>query len=411
MSSPSVQQDRISDHETKRLFVQRVIDSPMLHGSEALCHLLRYLAGHALESPHVPIKEYQIATEVFGRSQNFDPRIDSTVRVQTSRLRAKLAEYYASVGSTDSWQIEIPKGSYSLIFHEGSASKQIAIEPPAAISPTRRGPSSWLWAITVAAVLIAAVTLVQSERNAPAAAATAGISLREFWHAALPHSEAPLVVFSNAEFVGRPETGLRYRRPNQDSSEKVFDQYTGVGEVIAIHELDELFDRIDRKFSLKRGRLMNWDDAKNRDLIFVGSPSENLALREIPLNRNFSFEISTAAPRHGDLGIRNLKPQPGEQEWYFGSTQEQVPMTEDYALVELAAGAVSSQRMLLVAGTTTFGTQGAVEFVCREDKVASLLARLGKADSQRIGRLSALLRVRIQRGVPVDSEIVAFRKD
>ena len=47
---------------------------------------------------------YQIATELFGRPSDFDPRLDSTVRVQTGRLRSKLAEYYAGPGDRD------PKG-------------------------------------------------------------------------------------------------------------------------------------------------------------------------------------------------------------------------------------------------------------------------------------------------------------
>ena len=89
----------------------------MLHGSESLCKLLRYLAEHALDHPGSPLKEYQIATEVFGRSPNFDPQSDSTIRVQAGRLRLKIAEYYASEGANDPIQVEIPKGTYVVSFH------------------------------------------------------------------------------------------------------------------------------------------------------------------------------------------------------------------------------------------------------------------------------------------------------
>src|SRR6516165_5098446 len=76
--------------------VDRLTKSRVLHGSESLCKLLRYLADHSLQNPGVPIKEYHIATEVFGRSSDFDPHLDSAIRVQAGRLLVKLAEYYST---------------------------------------------------------------------------------------------------------------------------------------------------------------------------------------------------------------------------------------------------------------------------------------------------------------------------
>src|SRR5262249_29394249 len=97
--------------------VDRLVGSHTLHGSESLCKLLKYLAKHALDQPGVSVKEYQIATEVFGRQDNFDPQLDSAVRVQAGRLRSKLSEYYASEGAADSVIVELPKGMYVLSFH------------------------------------------------------------------------------------------------------------------------------------------------------------------------------------------------------------------------------------------------------------------------------------------------------
>src|SRR5438552_15672786 len=97
--------------------IQRLAGSHVLHGSESLCKLLRYLAEHSLQNPGVPVKEYQIATEVFGRPADFDPHLDSAIRVQAGRLRVKLAEYYATEGARDHVLVELPKGSYALSFH------------------------------------------------------------------------------------------------------------------------------------------------------------------------------------------------------------------------------------------------------------------------------------------------------
>src|SRR5213595_189965 len=98
--------------------VAKIENSHTLHSSESLRKLLRYLAEHALDHPGTPLKEYQIATEVFGRPADFDPRSDSTIRVQAGRLRMKLAEYYSSEGADDPIVVELPKGTYVLSFHQ-----------------------------------------------------------------------------------------------------------------------------------------------------------------------------------------------------------------------------------------------------------------------------------------------------
>ena len=129
--------------------IQRLVNSEVLHGSESLCKLLRYLAERAIEFPGVPAKEYQIATEVFGRRPNFDARLDSTVRVQTGRLRSKLADYYAEQGKDDPIIVEIPRGIYMVSFaHRGtgaetSVSEALSSSVGAAVAEqtTQAGPS------------------------------------------------------------------------------------------------------------------------------------------------------------------------------------------------------------------------------------------------------------------------------
>ena len=101
----------VADKAHYRGQVERLLSSHALHGSESLCKLLRYLADHSLDHPGAAPKEYQIATEVFGRPSNFDPHLDSTVRVQAGRLRGKLAEYYATEGSEDPILVDFPRGT------------------------------------------------------------------------------------------------------------------------------------------------------------------------------------------------------------------------------------------------------------------------------------------------------------
>ena len=63
--------------------------------------------------------------------------------------------------------------------------------------------------------------------------------------------------------------------------------------------------------------LFSLDDVKNNDLIFVGSPAENLTLLEIPGTQEFVFRRVNSGPRKGDLGVVNVHPQPGESTSYW----------------------------------------------------------------------------------------------
>src|ERR1039457_6577454 len=114
----------VSDLDVRVAEVEGVIESPGLHGSESLCRLMRYLANRAIQDPDSAIREHEIAAEVFGRTESFDPRIDSTVRVNIARLRAKLIEYYNGPGAEDRITIELPRGSYRLTFQPGRVEEE-----------------------------------------------------------------------------------------------------------------------------------------------------------------------------------------------------------------------------------------------------------------------------------------------
>ena len=407
-----------TEREALHAQIEKLNRSSVLHGSESLCKLLRYLAEHTLDSPGASLKEYQIATEVFGRPGDFDPRLDSTVRVQTGRLRSKLGEYYAGEGTGDSLVVEIPKGAYSLTYRlrppveePAPAAAAAPLPPP---EPARHVglpvPLSWFFlsiAIgTVFVVVIAFAVTRLAMPTRPAAAVSDGPApaLRTFWAGFVGVPDAPLVVYSNAEFVGRPETGLRYFDPQRDAGQKILDHYTGVGEVVAVHELDRVFTGLQQEIRVKRARLLPLDDAKSSDLIFIGSPSENAALRELPSSQDFIFARKPSEPRQGDLMISNVHPGAGEQTEFLAS---EPPITEDYALVALTSGLNPNRHVLTLAGITTFGTQAAVEYVCRAARLEELLARLGVSGGRRVPPFEALLRVKVSGGVPVQSDLLA----
>jgi hypothetical protein len=400
--------------------IEKLTNSHSLRGSESLCKLVRYLAEHSLDQPGVALKEYQIATEVLGRAAAFDPQSDSTVRVQAGRLRIKLAEYYANEGPDDPILVELPKGSYSLSFHVRTpATGPSAYPAPVRVDTTDRRAApvvpvrSWaiaavILAILLVASLVAIAVMANRIRQQVAPIEPVPAVYRVFWNRFISSPQQPWVVFSNGNFVGRPETGMRYFNPSSDSRAFILDHYTGVGEVLAIHQLDRVFARLNRDLGVKRGALFSLDDARNNDLIFVGSPSENLTLLDIPGTREFVFQRLDSGPRKGDLAILNVHPQSGEPKIFLPSPPNQ-PTTDDYAVIALLPGLDPMRSILILAGNSTFGTQAAVEYVCRENSLKELLQRLNVAKPGELKSFEALLRVKIAHGVPVTTELVAVR--
>ncbi len=101
--------------------IERVVASELIRGSDALCRILRFLGRNALDSPDTSVKEFILATQVLGRDPSqYDSSLDSCVRVQVMRLRAKLAQYYAGPGAADPIVITIPRGAYKLVLEERS---------------------------------------------------------------------------------------------------------------------------------------------------------------------------------------------------------------------------------------------------------------------------------------------------
>ena len=404
--------------------IERLVSSHTLHGSESLCKLLRYLAKHAMDQPGVSLKEYQIATEVFGRHDDFDPQVDSAVRVQAGRLRSKLAEYYASEGTEDAIVVELAKGMYVLSFHPRSSGNgrgvrhgsgsEASHDPAAAAGGSRK----WAMVAGVLGVLLAAAVVAiggllvarQSTSSVGAAGGDAAPAvLQIFWHGFLTGPDEPWVIFSNAAFVGHPDTGLRYYDAKRDANAVIFDHYTGVGEVLAVHNLDVVFESLHRNIRVKRGSLFSLDDAKNNDLIFIGSPSENLTLLEIPGTKDFVFREVPAGARKGNMEVVNVRPDRGEATSFLATPSNQ-PLVEDYAVVALVPGLNPAHSQLILAGTTTIGTQAAVEYVTRQNFLEELLQRLAVSRPGELKPFEALLRVRVARGVPVGTELVALRK-
>ncbi len=121
-------------------------------------------------------------------------------------------------------------------------------------------------------------------------------------------------------------------------------------------ELNRLFYRFGRQFRIKPGGLFTLDDARNYSLFFVGSPTENTTLREIPSSREFVFRRMPDGPNRWNQVIVDLHPKPGETGVYTPTPRSR-PLDLEYAIISLSRGLDPTRWTLILAGTSTIGTQ------------------------------------------------------
>jgi hypothetical protein len=182
--------------EAVRAHVARITASDVFAGAERLCRFLHFTVESKLSGHEDRIKEYVLGREVYDRGENYDTRLDPIVRVEARRLRDRLLAYYAGPGRGEALRIEYPKGKYVPEIRE-------PVEPRS----TRRAAivGSWIAALAVVMVAVAAVAIVvASRRSEPALIAPLPASWVQENVGDLDASDAALAEAVDEHMANRP---------------------------------------------------------------------------------------------------------------------------------------------------------------------------------------------------------------
>jgi len=428
--------------------LERILQSQILHGSESLRAFLRFVVQKAVDEQEDQLKEYTIATEVFGRGDQYSPRTDSVVRVQASRLRSKLQEYYFTEGKSDQILIELPKGHYTPCFsyvhpNNGVASetadgKEDSIAPASSvIAPLPQPPAREIirrvgMPVLIVLLLVAVGILAfdNLSRRAQAGDGNSAKNLAEWgtiWKPFLNDETPTLLVLSNPavyRFTNQADPEALTRRALTLPPEHVaaladalgdkfivknnpaprlalsVDEYTGMGEAIGLHQVTALFGAVGKTVLLKQSRTVSAEDLKSHNVVTLGSVWTNEWSGKLPINEDF---VHT-----GSATIINRKPQPGEEREYRPAFDAQGKLVEDYALITVKPNISEKNTVMVLAGIHSEGTQAASEFATTKEYIMVLDQRLRQmADSGAPRYYQALLKVAVDNGIPTKMSLVA----
>jgi hypothetical protein len=175
--------------------------------------------------------------------------------------------------------------------------------------------------------------------------------------------------------------------------------YTGMGEAKAAFGLARTLEATGRSAQLTEERFLNWETARQEQLIILGAPHESTFVQDTLSAANFTI---------GYDSIHNAHPLPGEQANYSRSRNGVV--LEDYGLIWMTRSP-SGTRILVLAGLSSAGTAGVGEFFSDPERMRPVYQQLRAAAGSRHfpDSWQVLLRIQAREDVPVSVTPLAVR--
>lgn len=252
----------MTDRQTALLAeARRIQESGYFGRSERLTQAFEILVN-ASESGR-PIKEVELASEVFQNDIRLQSGLDSSVRALVHRLRRKLDQFYAERGAIDGMRLDIPKGTYVLqLVPVEAVEREDAIHET--VTDERRPRSSSLILKTLCALLALALagmtalyftapkTLMDSELSR-----LAELRSRPFWSEFLDSPRPTIIV------LGRPKNAVE----DEVSPQVLLASAHGVRNLAPVLYVDA---RNERFMTIMPSDRVHAEMIRNNNIIYLG---------------------------------------------------------------------------------------------------------------------------------------------
>lgn len=346
------------DHVRDRL--RPILDSRSFDRAETLKKLLIYL----WEQRDSEISEYAIAIDALGRRTDFDPKLDATVRVQISRLRRKLREFYETEGINCSLKISIPIGSHMLQVAEVE-SQEVAAEEASVIESGNQNLLRILTAVCIVLTLFCG-WLLWTRGDASGTRYGTKHGPIAFWNSFLSHGTKTEITLPTPiffKFSGNKELRVRDLSTNdfQDWSSSVAlkdfsnrfgppaleQSYTVASDTFAAIALARSLD------AMGLGDSVVFNNNANSSMSDLETSNE-IALGAYATLGSFQFYLNRMNFRltQGEAEIENRNPT-GTEPKVFQSTTEGSGLTIEPGIIALLPGKSPNTRLMILQGRHT----------------------------------------------------------
>jgi TolB-like protein/Tfp pilus assembly protein PilF len=134
--SASVPDESVSG-DSIRQELARLLASQTFHAAKAQKRFLWFVVEQTLAGCAQELKEYTVGVQVFKRGPQFDPRLDTIVRVEARKLRTRLAKYYETEGKLNPLRIALPSRGYVPTFRRRDLVSALPEGPPGSAQDER----------------------------------------------------------------------------------------------------------------------------------------------------------------------------------------------------------------------------------------------------------------------------------
>jgi hypothetical protein len=408
--------------------VERILLMAPFQKSSRLPNLLRYLAEHSIQRHPEQLIEHRIGVAVFGKAPGYSPTEDSAVRVHVRQLRLRLHEYFAREGRHETLTVDIPKGSYELVFQDVDATP--ALPRRVERSGNGFGPRD---ALAGAAVLVALVCgtgwyrAVQTSQGATAPWPVSGV-VRKGQQTKVVVSDGSLML----RLIRRTKFTLEdYLRPGflkpgfldprflaginppqmQDDVSRLVTyissaQITAFADTQMASTLMKLAGERSENLVLTTARNLNRQNMEQGNFVFVGGPTSNPWVSLFADKINFETVEDDVG---GRIYFRNKRPRRGERTEYVG-LRSPGSDGDDYATISLLPSGSGQGTVMILQGLREEGTEALGDLLASARDRAELARALKVQEGrQEPVYFEALIRARTVAGAPVSIKVVATR--
>ncbi len=419
----------------KREELRRVLQGKQFASAPKRSRFLEFVAEQTFLGNGDKLNEYLIGVEVYDRGSGFNPQDDPIVRVQAHEIRRALKKYYEENGNECVLCIDLPSGHYVPTFKRSTLARDESKQPEAPAADLSEPGSRLPWVLTIAIAvtccvlgIFLAVAIRRSARQAQPQAVVAALpdNLEWFWRPFLPPASAPLIVIPNHPILRAAHDGdsaqtlahgheipksslpefrdtIHFRELKRFVFVSSMTDFTAVGETLGVVRLCEMFFRSGDTCRVQPSRLVNFEQIKNGNAILLGG-SQTWSGRVFLDVEDFHMQSGV---------ILNRKPQSGERSVYrpeFDPVTNE--LTRDYALILMLPNEKKDDRVLLIYGIYTQGSQAAIEYLMDSESMAVLRKALIATSPEHktvSPYFQALITTSVENSVPGTASLVAVR--